>query len=332
MENALKDTSGSTLAGAAILLELAAEYGIFDRLRDRDGIDAAALAGSGCLSEGQAEHYLKALASAGLMTASGSAASTRYRPADDLDDIINHVGYLSWGLRACNPLIENAGAFAASMPDAMPRYPRSGRLVARTSRWMGEQSFYPQAEHAIISLRPRRIVDLGAGSAGLLIRCLGQLPADSQGVAVDISPAACEQARAAAQEAGMAGRITVVESPIQRLAEDPTPMQGADVIHAGFVFHDLMPDDEAVLDALLVACRQAAGSGTLLVVDAVPYAAATHERSFSAAFTFLHEAFMGRVLQTEDQWRRRLLKAGFANVRIEPLGIPGGRLFAASAA
>lgn len=331
MDTAAMNMTGSSLAGAAILLELAAEYDVFDRLRDKDGIDAASLASSGRLSKDLAAHYLRALASAGLMTESASTEDKPfYRPAADLDAVINGVGYVSWALRACNPLIENAGRFAQGRDDAIPLYPRSGRLVARTSRWMGERSFYPQAEQAIISLNPRRIVDLGAGSAGLLIRCLKQLPAKSEGVAIDISAEACEQARAAAAAAGMADRIAVVQSPIQRLADDPAPMAGADVIHAGFVLHDLMPEDEAVLDALLVACCRAAGSGTLLVVDAVPYAEASHERSFSAAFTFLHEAFMGRVLQTEEQWRQRLRRAGFNNVEVKPLGIPGGRLFAAS--
>lgn len=44
------------------------------------------------------------------------------------------------------------------------KYPRSGGLVARTSKWMGEKSFYPQPENSIVAMAPGKIVDLGSGS------------------------------------------------------------------------------------------------------------------------------------------------------------------------
>ena len=42
--------------------------------------------------------------------------------------------------------------------------PRSGGPVARTSKWMGEKSFYPQPENSIVAMAPGKIVDLGSGS------------------------------------------------------------------------------------------------------------------------------------------------------------------------
>ena len=55
----------------------------------------------------------------------------------------------------------------------------------------------------------------------------------------------------------------------------------------------------------------------LVIVDAVPYAAAPRESAFSAAFTFLHSHFMGRQLLSEDLWRRKLT-AAIALMRIVP--------------
>ena len=137
--------------------------------------------------------------------------------------------------------------------------------------------------------------------------------------------------RHAAAGAGLEPRLDIIESPIQALADDPSPLTGADVIHAGFVLHDLMPDDEPALDRLLAACREASPKATLIVVDAVPFAKDEQERLFSAAFSYLHHGFMGRELQSEIAWSERLARAGFGAVEVSKLGIPGGRLFLARA-
>jgi hypothetical protein len=128
----------------------------------------------------------------------------------------------------------------------------------------------------------------------------------------------------------MKDRISVIEAPIQSLIDDPSPVKNVDIIHGGFVFHDLMPDEEATLDALLRTFRKAAPTGMLLIVDAVPYGETPGERAFSAAFTFLHSHFMARQLLTEVEWRTKLSAAGYNNVEITPLGISGGRIFRAT--
>jgi len=322
----------TTLAGASILFEIGQGYGVFDNLRKPGGISAEELAESSGLATNLMSHYLGALESAGLMERDGDKNHpNRFRPAPSFNQVLNGVGYITWGLRACYPLIENAHKFATDFPTAIDKYPRSGDVIARTSRWAGERGFYPQAESTILGLKPRRFVDLGAGAAGLLIRCLKQLPNDTTGVAIDMSSEACDLAHKAINAAGMQDRIQVIQAPIQSLASDPSPLAGADVVHAGFVLHDLMPQDEAALDAVLRHSHTAMGDrGQFLAVEAVPYATDESERAFSAAFTFLHEAFMGLRLQPEEEWTERLKRAGFNHVAIQRLGIPGGRLFAAS--
>ncbi|MCI0586467.1 MAG: methyltransferase domain-containing protein [Planctomycetes bacterium] len=323
--------SGASLGGAAILLEIGAEYGVVDVLRSGEPFDARAVAEAGGLSEGRAAKYLDALRSAGLVEAAEDGpGGKRVRGVPELDDLVNAVGYVAWSLRACAPLIDHARDFARDLGSACATYPRDGGLVGRTSRWMGEQDFYPQAERVMLDLRPKRIVDLGSGVGRLLIKMLRALP-DASGVGVDISAGGCEQARAAARAAGMEDRIQIYERSIQSLGEDPSPLRGADVIHAGWVFHELLPEDERYLDELLVACRTTASTGTLVIVEGVPYASAEDERMFSAGYSYLHDSFMSRRLLPEEEWRRKLAKAGFARVDVATLGIPGGRLFAARA-
>jgi hypothetical protein len=319
--------TAAALAGEAILLEIGAGYGVIDAIRVSKPFSPDDLAEVSNLPAPVMNSYLQALESAGLVIGV-DGAGTSFRASPVFDEAIHDVGFISWGLRACEPLINHAREFAQDLPQSFANYARDGGLIARTSKWMGEEAFYPQAEKTIISLRPKKIVDLGAGSAGLLVRCLKELP-EASGVAIDMSPEACDAAENAIRAAGMPHRVSVVRMKLQELATESSCLQDADVFHAGFVLHDLVPDDEDALTGLLAACRRANTASTFLVVDGIPYAQDPSERAFSAAFTFLHRSFMGRLIQTEQQWIDRLTTAGFARIKVTPLGIPGGRLFCA---
>jgi hypothetical protein len=152
----------------------------------------------------------------------------------------------------------------------------------------------------------------------------------SKGVGIDLSASATEQAVRAASEAGMSDRLQFVTAPIQILTEDASLIRDADIIHAGFVMHDLLPAEEETLDALLRACCANAIKGTLIIVDAIPVAQSSWEKPFAAAFNHLHNHFMSRKLLSEDEWTEKLFRAGFSNVRVEILDHPGGRMLMAS--
>jgi SAM-dependent methyltransferase len=317
-----------TLAGRAVLLEVGARLGVLDPLLARPEVSVAEVAKECGVKRSLVNAYYEALSKVGLTEARGAGNDdARFAGSAGLPAAINDAGYILWGVMSCAPLLANARRFADDMHAAADTYHRDGEHVARTSKWMGEQDFYPHAERAILAARPRKIVDLGAGTCGLLIRCLNQLP-EAVGVGIDMNHDACVEARAIVDKAGMGKRIGVIEAPIQKLIEDPTPLEGADVIHAGFVFHDLMPDEEKTLDALLKVCRQRA-RGTLIVVDAIPYGQIGGEEAFSACFTFLHHHFMARRLQPESEWTNRLTAAGYESVEVSRLGISGGRIFTA---
>lgn len=273
--------------------------------------------------------YLDSLSKAGIIEILNEKAPASYRACSHFDELINEVGYISWALRACAPLINNAKEFAEYNEEAQLKYPRDGGLVARTSKWMGEKSFYPQPEDAIIKLAPKKIVDLGSGSGGFLIRMLKKIPG-AKGVGIDLSASATKQAIHAASQAGMSDRLQFVTAPIQVLVEDASLIRDADIIHAGFVMHDLLPAEEKTLDALLCACCAHAIKGTLIIVDAIPVAESNWEKPFAAAFNHLHNHFMSRRLLSENEWTEKLHRAGFKNVRVEGLDHPGGRMLMAN--
>lgn len=329
MQQVDRGITGSSLAGSAILLEIGAEYGIIEILQKSPVVDAATASRSCGIKESVISAYLDSLSKAGIIEELSTEAPATYRAASHFDELINEVGYISWALRACAPLINNAKEFSENNEEAQLKYPRSGGLVARTSKWMGEKSFYPQPENAIVAMAPKKIVDLGSGSGGFLIRMLRKIPG-AKGVGIDLSASATEQAVRAAGAAGMSDKLQFVTAPIQILVEDASLIRDADIIHAGFVMHDLLPAEEETLDALLRACCLNAIKGTLIIVDAIPIAQSNWERPFAAAFNHLHNHFMSRKLLSEDEWTEKLLRAGFSNVRIEILDHPGGRMMIAS--
>jgi SAM-dependent methyltransferase len=312
-------------AGAAALLEIGDRIGLLPHIDKGQRVDVERLASATGLPRQGVANYLEAMTSAALVVESAGT----YQVAEGFDQILYESGYLSWALNANRPFVENAVEFLTDNVAAGRRHSRDGRQVAVSSQWMGSFGFYPVALQTILDARPSHVVDLGAGTARLLIEILLTLK-DTTAVALDLDGQACREAELAAERAGVADRITVYERPIQSVALDPTPVKDADVVHAGFVFHDMLPEEEDVADETLANCRDALRPGGMMAItEAVPYVPDPRERRFSAIVTYYHQQFMRRRLLNEQEWTDKLLAAGFADVRCLPHRFPTGRLFIA---
>jgi SAM-dependent methyltransferase len=321
--------TAADLAGAAALLEIGDRLGLLAHLESGDSTTSAALAAAtGLPAEGVA-NYIEALSSAGLAVDSGDGAQS-VRLCADYRRIRYEAGYLSWALNANRPFIENAELFLRDPAQARRSHHRDGRQVAVSSEWMGSEGFYAAALGTILDAKPEHVVDLGAGTARLLIEVLNQVPT-ATATALDLSGPACVEAQRAGERAGVGDRLRVFERSIQSVATDPGPLAGADVIHAGFVFHDMMPEEEHVADAVLANCREALQPGGIMALtEAVPYLPNDRERRFSAIVTYYHRQFMGRRLLSVDEWTEKLTAAGFADVRVVQPRFPTGRVFVAT--
>jgi SAM-dependent methyltransferase len=320
------------IAGAAILLNVGERIGALPYLSEGKAVTAGYLAHTLKLPQSALSDYLKALASAGLMeTVNGSA--DEFEPSAGFSEMLYAVGYVSWTLNANRPYMDHAVEFFRSTPQARTQFHRDGHQIAITSQWMGAEDFYPAARAAIFALKPKRFVDLGAGSARLLIEVLLKFP-QSTGVALDISAKSCAAARAAAERAQVLDRLEIVERSIESVASDPVILQDADAIHGGFVFHDMLPHDESTFEQVLRNSARALAKtrGRMLVTDAAPYVQNPHERVFSAAFSFLHHFFMGRRLLSEEEWAEKFRGSGFQAVECTRLPFPTARLYVAAAA
>jgi SAM-dependent methyltransferase len=330
---ATETTSGrrehaADIAAVAALLEIADRLGILSVIDSDKPFRIDDLAKVGKVPTEGAEAFVKALNAASVIQPTGEPNT--FETVADFPQLRYESGYISWALNANRPFIENAAWFLNAPQEARKVHQRDGRQVAVSSQWMGSQGFYPMAFDSILGLKPHHAVDLGAGTARLLIETLLALP-ESTAVALDMDSGACMEAGRAAQQAGVADRLTVVERPIQSLAEDPSPLADADVIHAGFVFHDMFPEEEHIADAVLRNCRDALKPNAIMAItDAVPYPESERERRFGTMVTYYHQQFMGRRLLTEDEWTDKLRSAGFRSVRCIAHQFPSGRLFLAT--
>jgi SAM-dependent methyltransferase len=316
-------------AGAAALLEIGDRLGLVPHFENGEPVTADQLAQETLVPREGVAKYLEAMSCAGLMVEVGETAGT-FQVIEQFPQIQYESGYLSWALGANRPFITHSPEFLRAAPGAGKRYQRDGRHVAVSSQWMGSKGFYPVALKTILDARPGHVVDLGAGTARLLITILLELK-ESTAVALDLDGEACKEAGLAAERAGAGDRLSVVERSIQSVADDPAPVQGADVVHAGFVFHDMMPEEEDVADQVLARCREGLRPGGMMALtEAVPYAPAERERRFSAIVTYYHQQFMRRRLLNEAEWMDKLRQAGFSDVRCVPHRFPTGRLFIAT--
>lgn len=326
-QNEFARESAADLAAVAALLEMADRLGVLHVLQQDSPFGAKEIAEAGEVPRAGAARFLHALAASGLVVEAGGADA--FLAADDFADRLYESGYLSWALNANRPFIEHIAEFLGDPEQAGTRYARDGRQVAVASQWMGSLAFYPKALATIIDAKPSHAVDLGAGTARLLIEVLLAVPG-STAVALDLDGGACREAAIAAQLAGVDDRLTVVERSIQSVADDPSPLAGSDVIHAGFVFHDMMPDEEDIADAVLSNCYDALRPGGIMAItEAVPFVPNQRERRFSTIVTYYHQQFMRRRLLTEEEWQEKLAKAGFGDTTCIPHRFPTGRLFVA---
>ncbi|OEC36449.1 Methyltransferase domain-containing protein [Pseudomonas cuatrocienegasensis] len=315
--------SAQNLAGKSIFLEMGARLGVVELLMQGEPFDAEHVVRISGAKKYFIDSYLTALCKLGLATEGPHPG--HYTGTAELSVAVNNCGYLLWALQSCAPLIEHPVQFANDLPGSIDTYVRNGEHVARTSKWMGATDFYPHAEKEILKANPKKIIDFGSGTCGLLIRLLEQLP-HATAIGIDLSASACEKAWEIIKGKGLIQRIQVIHAPVESLTTDPSLLKDVDVIHAGFVFHDLNPTQSQVLPSLLAAIKAASPQAKLVIADAIPDDAPWENNAYSLAFTFLHTHFMDRKFPTEDGWRALLEKAGFSDVTISKPGLSGSRL------
>lgn len=320
--------AAADLAGTTALLLIGERLGLVEHLVPGGEVEPDGLAAMTDLPVPAVCRYLEALRAADLVEPTEGRAG-RFRVTPALAEIRHRVGYLAWAVFANYPYLANAREFLTDPDAAAARHRRDPAMVLTSSRWMDSLAAHPTMRAAVVDARPSRVVDLGGGCPGLLVSILQALP-NAVGVGLEESAELLAVGAREAAAAGVADRISMIGAPFGELPADACG--DADVITANFVFHDLLPEDEAVVDRSLARIRARLRPGGLLVMaEVVPYRDDEADRRFSAIVTYTHLEFMRRRLIGPAQWQAKLSAAGFVGVRTASLGYPAGQLFLAHA-
>lgn len=95
---------------------------------------------------------------------------------------------------------------ANNMHAAIDTYVRNGEHVARIEQVDGRDRLLSPCRTGNPALQPKKIIDFGPGTCGLLIRLLEQLPQATR-IGIDLSASACQKAREIIQDKGLSHRL-----------------------------------------------------------------------------------------------------------------------------
>jgi SAM-dependent methyltransferase len=204
---------------------------------------------------------------------------------------------------------------------------RDGRWVAKGSALLGSVDVAPHAMRLLETISFERALDLGCGDARFLTsvcRAFG-----SAGTGVDISPAACDEARGTVGLAGLGERIDVVEADVLDLDAIPR-LAETQLVIAFFLLHEISSQSRDALVAFLRRLGSLLPDGAYLLAAEVapPRSDEPVGERFTPEFTFVH-AMMRQSLLPDEQWRDALREGGFPVEQIVELDMPGGVLILA---
>jgi SAM-dependent methyltransferase len=177
---------------------------------------------------------------------------------------------------------------------------RDGELIARLSRFMDE-FVLAELNRVVAERPPRRVLDIGCGSAAHLRHLLASAPG-ATGVGVETDPQAAALARETVHSAGLEGRVRIVEDDVRRFLAGPEERFDLALL-ANVVYYVPREDRPRLLSA--IADRLEPG-GRLVIVST-----ALTDDSFSRHFDLLLRAQgAGMELPDMDHLADQLREAG----------------------
>jgi SAM-dependent methyltransferase len=152
------------------------------------------------------------------------------------------------------------------------------------------------------------ILEVGCGTGRHLLRLSKAFP-KARCVGVDIDPTGIRAARAAAEKAGVADRVQLIEGDLTTAAGEGS----SDAVVMIEVLHEISPESrQGVIDACHLALR---AGGWLLIIDETYPATLAESRMAQFLFpvqTGFEELTWGNVVPTRGEQESLLRNAGFA--------------------
>ncbi|MGW0505773.1 class I SAM-dependent methyltransferase [Micromonospora sp. NPDC003241] len=298
------------------------QIGLLDLLHAEGGTDVATAAGNR-LDHGVVRGLLDTLVWAKVVEADGD----RYRTGPGFADVYAARGYFYWVVKGCGELFSIAPDVAAPEQRVGDFYHRDMRAVAIGSRLIGDSEVEPLFDEIVTGLDFAAIADLGCGSGQRLIRIAQRDPSVSA-VGVDIARGSVELAEKSVADAGLEGRVHIVQGDVLNL--EPTEVfADVEVVTCVFMGHDFWPMQRCV-DGLANLRRAFPNVKRLMLCDVVrtPGPASPETTTiFTLGFELIH-ALMGVYIPSREEWLTAFEAAGWDLVRERHVAAPpSGILF-----
>lgn len=241
------------------------------------------------------------------------------------------TGYYTWAIGGYEPVLRELPRMLIGASRYGENVSRYGRDVAIGSAEIGRYHVMPQVIGCISKRTFKKVIDLGCGSANLLIELCGVDP-ERTGVGVDNSLEAGQAARDNVRKAGLTDRIEIIHADAEKIANiNHETIAGTDLVTALFLVHEMLKHGlDYTIDYLRGIAKVLGTSGAIGIceVTKLDEAKTTIDVPFVAEFQLLHD-LTNQKLATRDKWGEIIEAAGFELKVCEPLGIPGGYFFLA---
>lgn len=314
------DIFSSYVVAAAI--SASHELGLLDLLNADQVVTIERAAGDE-LETGVVHRLLTTLAWAGIVELDGEQVAVGPRFAE----VYAARGYFYWLVRGCGELFSIAPEVAHRWRRVGDFYHRDMRAVAIGSRLIGDSEVEPLFDEILDGLDFGTVADLGCGSGQRLLRVAARNPYVS-GVGIDIALSAVELAGKSVADAGLEGRIRIVQGDALALPEGHPAFADVDLVTCVFMGHDFWPFERCVR-GLSNLHRAFPRVQRLLLCDVVrtPGTPGPDTTIFTLGFELVH-ALMGVYIPSREEWRGAFRAAGWDLVGERPVTAPpSGILF-----
>jgi len=306
---------------ATHLIDVGVHLGLFKALRDRPEASGAEIAAALGLHAPYVETWCLTAYSFRLLDGEEDESVRRYRLAPHIDVVLaspGHPRYLGGYVRLGTEFATEDHRYCLEAFRSGTTVPFQGRSDA-FAQAVAEGTFGLQVLSArkllpeLAGLKARldaggTLIELGCGTGRHLLQVAKAFP-QARVIGVDIDPTGMKAARAAVEQAGLAGRVTLVAGDIAQAAEPGV----ADAVVMIEVLHEIAP---RVRQAAIAGCVRALKSGGWLAIVDETYPstlAEARERDFLFPIqTGFEELTWGNVLPTREEQEQLLLAAGLS--------------------
>ena len=142
--------------------------------------------------------------------------------------IPEYIGYYTWFIGGYGPVLFELPRLLIGESRYGENVSRYGRDVAIGSAEIGKYWVLPQVMDNLSKLNFKKVIDLGCGSAKLLIELCAEAP-DCRGIGIDNSFEACQAAQENVRQAGLTERIEIINADAEDIAKiRPETLAGTD--------------------------------------------------------------------------------------------------------